>query len=191
MRKKLFVVAIVFVVASLLAACGAEAPTGVPTTVPTQTPWVVTSTPVVEVATAQATTPEPETPVAVPTTAPLAISNSLESPKLFDAGEDPAGELDSGLFDLGINPDQIGIVFGWNLAWNDNIIPGEGCELVVLVPGWYEDFEITDGRYEVYTLPTSDPQGWTQVLVDQRVVEQAAHYGCPSDVVPPVWEGGE
>jgi len=188
MRKKILFVTILLVLASLLAACGAEAPTGVPTTVPTQTPWVVTSTPAVEAT--QVATPEPETPAAVPTTAPLAISNSLESPKLFDAGEDPAGEADPGLFDIGINPDQIGIVFGWNLSWGENSIKGEGCEIVVLPPGWYEDFMIEDGRYEIYDLPTSDPQGWTQVLVDQRVAEQATHYGCPN-VVPPVWEGGE
>jgi len=63
--------------------------------------------------------------------------------------------------------------------------------LVILMPGWYEDFSITDGRYEIYNLPSADPSGWTQVLIDQRVAEQATHYGCDPDVVPPVWEGGE
>jgi hypothetical protein len=111
------------------------------------------------------------------------------NPVLFDAGEHPAGESTPGLFDIGVNPDQIGIVFGWNLSWGLNEIPGEGCEMVVLMPGWYENFSIEDGRYEVYTVPSTDVDGWTQVLVSQRVVEQAAHYGCPADADPPIWDG--
>jgi hypothetical protein len=134
--------------------------------------------------------PEVEEPELEPVVAPV-VSNTLVNPVLFDAGEHPAGESTPGFFDIGINPGQLGLVFGWDLNWNGNSISGEGCEIVVLPVGWYENFSIVDGRYEVYTLPSADPAGWTQVLVDQRVAEQAEHYGCPADKVPPVWEGGE
>lgn len=196
--KRFLLVTSLLVLASLLAACaGAEAPAG--TVAPTQTAWVVTATPdavaTSVAATVQALAPESTaiaTTVAPDATAmPVVVSNSLVNPELFDAGEDPAGEADPGLFDIGVNAGQLGIVFGWNLSWGENSIEGEGCEIVVLSGGWYENFEILDGRYEIYTLPSSDPTGWTQVLIDQRVVEQATHYGCDSKVVPPVWEGGK
>lgn len=139
----------------------------------------------------QAATPEATAALtAVPPTeaAPaVVVSNSLESPKLFDAGEHPAGESTPGFFDIGVNPNQIGIVFGWDLNWNENSISGEGCEIVILPPGWYENFQMLDGRYEIYDLPSSDIAGWTEVLVSQRVAEQATHYGCPADKTPPTW----
>lgn len=144
-----------------------------------------------------------EKPVSVPTQEPTDVippasavdqtsavvvgTEGLETPKLHHAGEDPAGEADPGLFDIGVNPGQYGLAFGWNLAWGANNIPGEGCELVILVPGWYEDFEITDGRYEVYDLPATDPSGWAAVLLSQRIEEQADHYGCPAEKTPPSW----
>ena len=182
--KKLFVV-FVLVASLLLTACSGNATT----VAPTQTPWVITSTPMVEEVT-QAT-PEPTATAAPAATAAPVVANSLVNPELFDAGEDPAGEADSGLFDIGVNANQLGIVFGWDLSWGENSIEGEGCEIVVLSGGWYENFEILDGRYEIYTLPSSDIDGWTKVLIDQRVAEQATHYGCDSNAVPPVWEGGE
>jgi len=192
MRKNVLLVVFVLVLASLLVACsGAQAPAG--TVAPTQTAWVVTATPdavaTSVAATIQASALEPT--AGATTVVPVATPNALASPVLFDAGEDPAGEKDPGLFDIGVNADQIGIVFGWNLSWGENSIEGEGCEMVVLPHGWYENFEILDGRYEIYTLPSSDPTGWTKVLVDQRVAEQAAHYGCDPKAVPPVWEGGK
>lgn len=190
--RKVTLFVFVLVLASLLAACsGAQAPAG--TASPTQTAWVVTATPdaiaTSVAATVQALAPEPT--AGATSVVPVATPNALVNPVLFDAGEDPAGEKDPGLFDIGVNADQIGIVFGWNLSWGENSIEGEGCEMVVLPSGWYENFEILDGRYEIYTLPSSDPDGWTKVLVEQRVAEQAAHYGCPADAVPPVWEGGK
>lgn len=188
MRKNVLLVVFVFVLASLLAACGAQAPAGTATVVPTQTARVevvvVTATPAATEAVV-VSTPVPTTVVA-----PV-VTNSLVNPELFDAGEDPAGEADPGLFDIGVNANQLGIVFGWDLSWGENSIKGEGCEIVVLSGGWYENFKILDGRYEIYDLPSSDIDGWTKVLVDQRVAEQAAHYGCSADAVPPVWEGGE
>jgi len=49
---------------------------------------------------------------------------------------------------------------------------------------------IENGRYEVYTVPTSDYSGWVEVLAMQRSEEQAANYGCPEwdfeDI--PQWE---
>jgi hypothetical protein len=175
--RKISVVLFVSLLASLLASCvGAEAPAGI--VAPTQTAWVVTA-------------PDAVATSVAATAMPVVVSNSLVNPELFDAGEDPAGEQDAGLFDIGVNPSQIGIVFGWDLSWNGNTIPGEGCEIVVLSGGWYENFKILDGRYEIYTLPSSDPAGWTKVLVEQRVAEQAAHYGCGPKAVPTIWEGGK
>ena len=185
MRKNTLFV-FVLVLASLLAACsGAQAPAG--NVAPTQTAWVVTATPAV--AKTQVETPKPT--VALSTSTPVVVGNTLVNPELFDAGEDPAGKFNPGFFDIGVNDNQIGIVFGYNLAWGKHFVKGEGCEIVVLSGGWYENFEILDGRYEIYTLPSSDPTGWTKVLVEQRVAEQATHYECPADVVPPVWEGGK
>lgn len=144
-----------------------------PASTPTQEPTDVTSV-----------TP---TATAVVETTPLVGVEGLSSPELHHAGEDPAGEADPGLFDIGVNEGQYGLAFGWNLAWGAYSIPGEGCELVILVPGWYEDFEITDGRYEVYDLPSTDPSGWAAVLLSQRIAEQADHYGCPAQKTPPSW----
>ncbi len=171
-RTKIFFV--VFVLASImLAACGAkDVPTGDELSTELTEPRVVVVT-------------------ATPAPVKLAGIDGLESPRLHHAGEHPAGESSVGMFDIGVNEGQYGLVFGWNLAWGAQSIPGEGCELVVLVSGWYEDFEITDGRYEVYDLPAADPSGWAEVLLSQRIEEQATHYGCPADKVPPVWEGGK
>ena len=193
---------LIFVLASLLAACAPKAMTEAQVSeiaaqaakeaveaieFPKQEPVVVE---VVMPEVPKIEEPEVDEPEVVTIVAPV-VSNTLVNPVLFDAGEHPAGESTPGFFDIGINPGQLGLVFGWNLSWGEDLIEGEGCEIVVLSGGWYENFEIMDGRYEVYTLPSSDIDGWTQVLIDQRVAEQATHYGCDSSVVPPVWEGGD
>ena len=218
--RKLFAVLSVLVVLSLvLSACGTQAPAGTvnnATAIAATVQAMVSPTPTKDVvadgvsatltAMAPASNEEPtNAPSLTPTTTPKSVTsvqatktpvaqfpkNSLVNPVLFDAGEDPAGEADPGLFDIGVNDDQIGIVFGWDLSWDENSIEGEGCEMAVLNPGWYEDFQILDGRYEIYTLPSKDPAGWREVLIQQRVAEQAKHYGCSANAVPPVWEGGE
>lgn len=116
----------------------------------------------------------------------LAAPNELVNPELHHA-DSHAPEEGVGSFDIGVNSGQVGIVFGYHLAWPQGGLDagGEGCDLVVLEPGWYENFEVTDGRYEVYDVPSSDYIGWVKVLVADatqgRVAEQAAHYGCPAD----------
>lgn len=203
--RKLFAVLVVLLVASLLAACqpqglteaqvseiaaqaAKDAVSGiqfpeqqivVEVVMPTEAPQAEESEPVEE-----PVVNEPEVAPAV------VVSNSLVNPELFDADTQPVGDGE-GYFDIGINPGQLGIVFGWDLSWGENLIEGEGCEIVVLSNGWYEDFRIVDGRYEIYTVPSTDVDGWTQVLINQRIAEQAEHYGCSADVIPPVWEGGK
>jgi len=190
--KRFLLVAVLFVLASLLAACATPSLTEAQVSeiaaqaakdavagieFPEQKIQPIAVEVVMPVP--QAEEPEPvDEPEVVTIVAPV-VSNSLVNPVLFDADTQPVGD-DEGFFDLGVNPGQIGIVFGWDLSWGANSI---------LSSGWYEDFRMVDGRYEVYSLPSSDPTGWTQVLVDQRVAEQAEHYGCPADKVPPTWDG--
>ena len=63
----------------------------------------------------------------------------------------------------------------------------KGAEIVVFYPGWYEDFRIVDGRYEVYEVPSGDYKGWALSLATERVGEQYTHYGCPAEKQVPVW----
>ena len=49
---------------------------------------------------------------------------------------------------------------------------------------------MTDGRYEVYDVPSSDYPGWVEVLGQQRADEQSKDYGCPTREFEsiPQWE---
>lgn len=108
-------------------------------------------------------------------------------PQLFDAQSTGKGVIAA--FDLGVNPGQLGIVFGYGLQYQDNVsgqwtisddgtISGGGCALTVLQQGWYPNFVILDGRYEIYDLPGIQQNDWQRKLVAERVAEQAAHYSC-------------
>ena len=129
-------------------------------------------------------------PTPIPTNKAETAENNLINPELFDAGDQPAGD-GVGKFDIGVNPGQIGIVFGVDLNWDGNSISGTGCEMVLLEEGWYENFSIVDGRYEIYDLPSSDPEGWIEVLATERVGEQHNHYGCPAEKQIPIWSPAE
>lgn len=198
--RKYFVFTILLVLASLLAACESSLTETQVSEIAAQAAkeeveaielpkqeQLIVEVVMPEAPQAEESEPVEEPVVNEPEVAPVPVSNSLVNPELFDSDSHPAGESTPGLFDIGVNADQIGIVFGWNLSWSENSIKGEGCEMVVLPSGWYENFEILDGRYEIYTLPSSDPTGWTQVLIDQRVAEQATHYGCDPNATPPTW----
>ena len=52
---------------------------------------------------------------------------------LFDADSQPAGDGE-GFFDIGVNDNQVGIVFGWDLSWDENLIEGEGCRDCCFLP---------------------------------------------------------
>lgn len=125
------------------------------------------------------------------TVPPLVPSNTLVNPELHHA-DSHAPEEGVGSFDVGVKDDQIGIAFGWHILWPKGNVDagGDSCDLVILTPGWYENLQILDGRYEIYTVPTSDYAGWVKVLATQRSEEQAANYGCQVwnyDEIP-VWE---
>lgn len=128
---------------------------------------------------------------AVATKVATTMANDLEAPFL-QHGDSHAPEEGYGSFDIGVHADQVGLVFGWHVRWPKVKMDagGEGCDLVLLTPGWYENLEILDGRYEVYTVPTSDYDGWVKVLGQQRADEQAANYGCPTKTFEeiPQWE---
>lgn len=136
------------------------------------------------------------TPVVVyvvvqPTPQSVVPANGLVNPVLHHAESNPP-ESGVGSFDVGVHADQIGIVFGWHIRWvkGGQNAGGEGCDLVLLTPGWYENLEILDGRFEVYTVPTTDYSGWVKVLAEQRANEQAMDYGCPTRMFEniPRWE---
>ena len=108
-------------------------------------------------------------------------------PTLFDAQSTGKGVIAA--FDLGVNPGQLSIVFGYGLQYRDTVsgqwtisddgtISGGGCALAVLEPGWYPSFVILDGRYEIYDLPGIQQNDWQRKLVAERVAEQATHYSC-------------
>ena len=139
------------------------------------------------------TTAELEEAVVEPTVTAVVVQNDLVAPNLFDADSCPPEENPGGCsLDVGVNPGQIGSVFGWHIAWPKGELDagGEGCDLVILTPGWYENLLILDGRYEVYDVPSADYSGWVEVLGQQRAEEQAAHYSCPSKSFEdiPQWE---
>lgn len=138
-------------------------------------------------------TPTPEELVVEPTATAVVVQNDLTAPNLFDADSCPPEENPGGCsLDVGVNPGQIGLVFGWHIAWPKGKLDagGEGCDLVILTPGWYENLLVLDGRYEVYDVPSADYPGWVEVLGQQRAEEQASHYGCPSKSFEdiPQWE---
>jgi len=113
---------------------------------------------------------------------------SEKAPVLFDGQS--TGKEYRATYDIGIKDGQVGILFGYGIVWKENASGGEGCGLVWLKPGWYENLAITDGRYEIYDLPEDDQEDWIKVLVEQRAAEQASDYQCPekeSDEVP-VWD---
>lgn len=123
-------------------------------------------------------------------------------PTLFDGQSTGHGNILS--VDLGVNEQQIGIVFGYGIQYGDLIsgewtinddgtIEGGGCALVVFQPGFYRNLVILDGRYEVYNLPGIQQDSWIKKLISERVQEQAAHYGCPTltfETVPSWKEDG-
>jgi hypothetical protein len=131
--------------------------------------------------------------VAAPTsqvTTPSA-ANTLVNPVLHHADSQPP-ENGVGSFDVGVKQGQIGLAFGWHITWPKGNLDagGNGCDLVILTPGWYENLQVQDGRYEVYDVPSSDYPGWVNVLGQQRADEQAKDYGCPakSFLDLPQWE---
>lgn len=119
------------------------------------------------------------------------ITNDLVNPVLHHADSQPP-ENGVGSFDVGVKQGQIGLAFGWHIAWPKGNLDagGEGCDLVILTPGWYENLQVTDGRYEVYDVPFSDYPGWVKVLGQQRADEQAKDYGCTARSFQdlPQWE---
>lgn len=134
------------------------------------------------------------TPIPQPTptlSAPIQPANSLVNPVLHHAESQPP-ENGVGSFDVGVKQGQIGLVFGWHIAWPKGNFDagGDGCDLVILTPGWYENLQVQDGRYEVYDVPSSDYSGWIKVLGQQRADEQAKDYGCPTRTFDdiPQWE---
>ena len=109
------------------------------------------------------------------------------TPSLFDGQSTGKGMLFA--YDLGVNSQQVGIIFGYGLQYgalssgewtidDSGAISGGGCAIAVLMPGFYPEFTILDGRYEIYNLPGIQQDSWTKKLVSERVQEQTAHYGC-------------
>lgn len=181
MKKILFTL---FVASLTLAGCGGspEATSAAPTPDINATVQSAVSTALAAQPTASPTPFQPvtATPVVVmPTAQPVQVSNDLVSPVLHHADSQPP-ENGVGSFDVGVKNGQIGLAFGWHIAWPKGGVDagGNGCDLVILTPGWYENLAITDGRYEVYDVPSGDYTGWVKVLGQQRADEQTADYGC-------------
>jgi hypothetical protein len=128
----------------------------------------------------------PETPEV-----PAANQGDLIAPFLHHADSNPP-EAGYGSFDIGVNSGQIGLVFGWHVRWPKGGLDagGEGCDLVILAPGWYEDLQILDGRYEVYDVPAYDYSARVEILGQQRANEQTANYSCPAKEFDdiPIWD---
>ena len=138
--------------------------------------------------------PPASTPTSASTEQQVAVQapdNDLVNPELHHA-DSHAPEEGYGSFDVGVKEGQIGLVFGYHILWpkGDMDAGGEGCDLVILTPGWYENLQILDGRYEVYDVPSNDYPGWVEVLGEQRAEEQSGDYGCPTRTFEdiPQWE---
>lgn len=132
-------------------------------------------------------TPTPAATVSVSET--NFITNTLQSPELFD--KQSTGKEYRATYDLGINDGKLGIVFGTKV---ENLRTGEvvtGCALVALTEGWNDRIRITDGRYEIYTLPAPSrkvQQEWVEQLIAERRAEQAANYKCDPNKEVPRWK---
>lgn len=102
------------------------------------------------------------------------------SPILFDAQS--TGRSVGFAYNIGVNEGQHALVFGYQIVWNGKSLggPDNGCAFVELKPGWYPNFYILDGRYEIRSLPAVNADFWKQKLTLDGLAEQGAHYGCPS-----------
>lgn len=123
----------------------------------------------------------------------LAVAPSVGSafPNLFDAQS--TGKGVGFAYDIGVNEGQHGLVFGYQIVWEDKTLGDpdkKGCALVELKPGWYPNLGIIDGRYEIRDLPTVGAEPWRQRLTLERMAEQAKHYGCAETTYDkiPQWE---
>lgn len=125
----------------------------------------------------------------------LLITNEdivLVSPEMDEEQSHPP-QSGLGSFDIGVMDGQIGVVVGvyvnygpleagdpnWEDRQDDS---GTGCALVGLMPGFYQDLAIVDGRYIVYHLPERDQDGWANVLVEQWSKMQEQAYDCPEGI---------
>lgn len=116
------------------------------------------------------------------------VSSGLVHPVFFE-GQSTGKEYRAS-YDVGVKPAQVGIAFGYAIQWQGRSLgfPTDECGLVVLLPGWYEKLSLTDGRYEVYDLPSSAQDFWIRDLARQRMEEQQNHYGCSEKKDVPVWD---
>lgn len=116
-----------------------------------------------------------------------AVVQNNANPTLHDGQSTGNGAVFS--YDLGVNEGQIGLVFGYSIAWNEyelgkleltasGNVTGGGCALVVLAPNFYRDLRILSGRYEIYNLPGINDEFHIKKLVMERAREQNEHYGC-------------
>lgn len=166
-------------------------PTDEPT--PTARPTVptATATSVVSPTSAQGASSSISSTVNVTSTTTFVsgtVSNGLVHPEFFE-GQSTGKEYRAS-YDVGVKPDQVGIAFGYAIHWQGRSLgfPTDECGLVVLLPGWYEKLSLTDGRYEVYDLPSSAQDFWIRDLARQRMEEQQNHYGCSEKKDIPVWD---
>jgi hypothetical protein len=122
------------------------------------------------------TTPTPTTTAPAGSNAASAQFPDISSPR-FDEGQDDNSWVSGITHDIGVLPFQVGLIFGTDIEWAGHSFKG-GCQLVVLEPGFYPGVKYA-GRYEIYDLPRSDPDGWKKVLIQQRIEEQHQNYRCP------------
>lgn len=177
----------------------------VPTNMPSAT---LTATPTRTQVPATAMPSATATRVVSPTSAPTGASSNITSTVNVTSTTFVSGTIGFGLthpeffegqstgkeyrasYDVGVKPNQVGLVFGFQAEWNGRVIGGPNgkCALVVLKPGWYPALAIADGRYEVYDLPLTNQEFWAMDLARIRNEEQNVHYGCSKKDQIPVWE---
>lgn len=86
-------------------------------------------------------------------------------------------------YDIGVHEGEFGIVKGYGIELGGESFGGDpnGCALIALSPGYYYGIAVTDGRWEVYNLPNSDPldpTGWSKVLAEQAMQVEHQLYDC-------------
>lgn len=101
--------------------------------------------------------------------------------------------------DIIVTSNQMGIVFGVQVEWQDlagpatddfdesTTDPSLRCDLIVLAEGEYPGLVINDGRVEVYNLPATAIEGWRRNLIAERAEEQHINYGCPQHEAVEIW----
>lgn len=104
---------------------------------------------------------------------------AAENPQFLSAEDAPASQpAKTYSFDVSVGSDELVIAAAYQIQTQGQTFgnPPKGCALIAMTEGQYH-LDMVDGRYEKYRLPSTDRNGWINVLVAQSLATQN-RYGC-------------